>query len=429
MGIKGTAWVAGSIGVFFLILVPLAFAQTQDEWYGFHPYVSVRGTWDSNLNLTQDNPISDFITTIAPGIKYKSKGAGYFVDLGFELGMNFYASHTENNYVSYDGRLTAAYDIDRRWTVRLNESLTRSRDGISTYTINNPSGQQSTTSANTNGTLYLRNIIEPAVEYKFGRENLASFLYRNNIYRPDDSSTAVNSTENAFSPHLAYWFDIRNGITLDYTYSTGTFQMNQPNYVGNYLAGRYIYRFNPRTRVYGNFSYNRKDFDPPGVDYTVYQPTVGLEYAFSATLSGRAEFGWFWQTAETGSNHNAPAYNFSITQAGQRTTYTLAFQGGYREQYFTTENLGLSKYNQIMANVTHRLLERLNLSFTGTLGQDVYESPSHTDNSYGLTATLAYQPLRWLTVSLEGGSYARESDLNGNNYRDNKGILRLTATY
>jgi hypothetical protein len=433
MDIKRTAWLMGAVGMLILIFIPCAFGQKEgsfrDQFYGFHPYIDLEGTWDDNINLTQDNRIGDFITTISPGLMYRSKGPGYDFDLGFELGLNSYATHTENNYVGYDGRFTGFYDIDRRWTVRLHEDLTRSRDGLETYTITNSAGQQITSAANPNSTLYWRNIFEPSVEYKFGRENLVSFQYRNNVYRPESNNFGYgNSTENAFSPHLAYWFDIRNGITLDYTYSIGTFE-NQSNYVSNFIVGSYIYRFSPKTKVFGNFRYEIKNFDPPGIDYSVYSPTVGLEYAFSATLTGRAEFGWFWQAVDIGPPLDGPAYTFSITQKGPRTTYTLAFQGGYREQYFTTENLGISQYNQIMARVNHKLWERLSLTFMGNLGQDVFENPSRTDNSYGLTGILAYQPLKWLTFSLEGGSYARQSDLNGDSYRDNRGILRLTAVY
>ncbi len=432
MEIKRTVWLTGSIWLIALTFVPLVFGEQSDllqQYYGFHPYITLSETWDDNINLTQDNRISDFITTISPGFIYRSKGAGYDFDLGYELGFNSYASHSDNNYVGQDGHLRGFYDIDQLWTVRLNEALTYTREGIGTYTTTSPTGPIVTSSANPYSTLYWRNIFEPAVEYKFGREDLFSFQYRNNIYRPDNNNYGYgNSTENAFSPHLAYWFDIRNGITLDYTYSTGTFE-DYPNYVGNFIAGRYIYRFNPRTKIYGNFSYELKDFDSPGINYSVYSPTVGLEHAFTATLIGRAEAGGFWTVVDTGPSLSGPVYNFSITQTGPRTTYALAIQGGYREQYFTTENLGFSKYNQIVASVTHKLMERLSLGFSGILARDEYQFPSRTDDSWALTGKLSYQPLKWLTVSLEASNNARDSDLNGDSFRENRGILRLTAVY
>ena len=51
------------------------------------------------------------------------------------------------------------------------------------------------------------------------------------------------------------------------------------------------------------------------------------------------------------------------------------------------------------------------------------------DYLYSVAGNLSYQPLKWLTASLEAGNYGRESELNGNSYRDNRVMLKLTAEY
>jgi hypothetical protein len=429
MRILRAGWLTGWIGVLMLLLARVSFGQVPDQFYQLHPYISLQGAYSDNINLTQDNKTSDFITTISPGLKYISKGPGYNFELGYQFGLNFYASDSQNNYVSHEGHLNTFYNIDPRWTLRLNDALIRSREGIETFAVTSPSGPQSTTAVNTNQTLFLRHTFEPAVEYKFGREDLVSLQYRNMIYRTDSSNTSGgDSTENAVSPHLGYWFDIRNGITLDYTYSTATFE-NQPDFKKHYTAGQYRYRFNPRTTAFGKYSYSLYDYDAPGIDYSVHSSSIGLEHAFGPTLKGRAELGWFWQVVDAGPTFNGPVYNFSITQTGPRTTYTFAFEGGYRESYFTSENLGFSRYHQAMANVTHKLWERMSVGLTGTLGRDEYQNPDRTDWSWSLAGNLSYQPLKWMTVSLEASNNARESDLNGNSFRENRAVLKLTAEY
>ncbi len=217
-------------------------------------------------------------------------------------------------------------------------------------------------------------------------------------------------------------------MNLDYTYSTGYFE-NQPDFVKHYMAGQYLYRFNPHTTAFGKYSYSLWDFDTPGIDYSVHSPSLGLEHAFSPSLKGQAEFGWFWQVVDAGPTFSGPVYNFSISKQIQKTSYTLALEGGYREQYFTSENLGFSKYDQAMANVTHKFWERMSLGLTGTYGRDEYQNPDRTDWNWGLAGNLSYQPLKWLTVSLEASNNARDSDLNGNSYRENRALLRLTAEY
>ncbi len=317
MKLRRTEWILGWVGVLVLAVVPAAFGAVEGQLYGFHPYISLQGEYNDNIYLTQDNTKADFITTVYPGLKYTTRGAGYNFELDYKLGLNFYASESQNNYISHDGRLTTDYSFDPHWTVRLNDALTRSREGIESYTTTTPAGQQTNVVSNTGRNLYLRHIFEPALEYKFGKEDLVTLQYRNMIYRVDEGA-GEDSTENSITPRLAYWFNIRNGITLDYTYSTGQFQ-TQPDWVGNTVAGKYLYRFNPRTMVFGAYSYSMKDFKAPGIDYTVHSPSIGVEHAFSPTLNGRASLGWFWQVMDTGASFNGPVYNLSITQRLQRT--------------------------------------------------------------------------------------------------------------
>ena len=60
---------------------------------------------------------------------------------------------------------------------------------------------------------------------------------------------------------------------------------------------------------------------------------------------------------------------FRLPSASKETSYTLTFDSGYREQYFTANTLGnqgFSKYYQALATVTHQLRERLSVGLTGS---------------------------------------------------------------
>jgi hypothetical protein len=395
-----------------------------------HPYVSLEGLYDSNLYLTQDNTVSDFITTVSPGLKYLTEGPVHKFDLGFDLGFNFYASQSELNYVSYKGHLDTFYSFSPRWTFRLLDTITRSRDNQQSYTLASPGGPQTVTGSSSGQGLYLRNIFQPALEYKFGRENVAALRYTNMIYRTEGSSSSGDSTENGITPSMTYWFDIRNGLALDYTYTNATFE-NQPDWVGNNFGARYLYRFNPRTTAYGDYRYEIRDFEFPGQDYSVHSPSLGVDHAFSPTLNGKAQFGWFWQLVDAGPSFNGPVINLSINhQVSARTSYNAIFASGYRENYFTSDNLGFSKYYQLQGVITHQLRERLSVGLTALLSRDEYQDTAdRIDYLYSITGNVSYRPLKWLTAYLEAGNYGRESDLNGNNYRDNRVMLRLTAEY
>ena len=117
---------------------------------------------NDNLILTQDNKTSDSITTVTPGLKYKTEGPAYKFDLGFDLGMNFYASNSDLNYISYNGHLDTSYSFTPRWTVKLYETITRSRDNLQNYALPSPGGPQTFTSSSTGQGLYLRILSLPS---------------------------------------------------------------------------------------------------------------------------------------------------------------------------------------------------------------------------------------------------------------------------
>jgi hypothetical protein len=429
--------VGGSAGLFVVLLLGCstgAWGEMQEYLNKIHFNTSLQGMYDSNIDQTQENPRSDFITTISAGIKYADKGPAYNLDLGFDVGLNFYASYLENNYVSTSGHLKTYYDLTPHWTVRLYETLTYSRENLQSYSYPTATGDQTVTSSSTGNGPYFRNIFQPSVDYKFGRENVASLLFRNMVYLPQGSDTSQEGMENNISPSLTYWFSIRHGVSLDYTYTKADYkeepnQLNQSNWAGSNLGGRYLYRFNPLTTAFGEYRYLIRNFDFSRYDYSVNSPSVGITHTFNPTLTGSAQFGWFWQQVEVGSPLSGPVYILSVTQRVQRTSFNLIFSGGYREQYFISDNQGFSKYNQAQLSVNHQLRERLSVGLTGTLSQDDYQIPAHVDWNWGLTASLAYQPLKWLTVYLAAGNNGRSSDLNGDSYRDNQITLRLTAEY
>jgi hypothetical protein len=426
--------VGRSAGLFVVLLLgsfTLAWGDMQDFFKKIRFNTSLQGMYDSNIERTQDNPLSDFITTISAGIGYVDSGPAYKFNLGFDVGLNFYASYSNNNYANYNGHLNTYYNLTSNWTIGLYETVTYSQTNLESYSYPTSSGDQNNTSSTTGQGPYLRNIFLPSLEYKFGRENLAGLRYLNMIYRTEGSANSQDSMENSIIPSLRYWFNIRHGIMLDYAYTKAQFQnqSTQPNWVGNDLGGRYLYRFNPQTTAFGDYRYLVRDFDPPGSNYSVNSLSLGLTHSFSPTLTGEARFGWFWQQVEAGSPLNGPVYELSITQRVQRTSYNLAFRGGFREQYFTSTQQGGSEYNQAQLNVTYQLWERLSVGLTGTITRDEYQNPAYVDWSWGLAGNIAHKPLKWLTVSFVAGNYGYSSDVNRDSYRDNQISLRLIAEY
>jgi hypothetical protein len=123
--------------------------------------------------------------------------------------------------------------------------------------------------------------------------------------------------------------------------------------------GRYTYRFNPRTLIFGRYAYSSLNYDSPAIDYDIHRPSLGISHSFSSTLRGSAQAGYYWQNPERGTSAHGPYFDISLLQRADKTTYTISFQGGYAEDYFTAENLGFTKYYRGIGRIGHQRLAEM----------------------------------------------------------------------
>ncbi len=442
IGIAG--WVIG----LFLILVPsMASADLGDILPGLQIYGTVQETYDNNVNLTPTNKKDDFITSVGLGLRYstlpKSEITGEFrkpsvseetkygVFLDFLPTYVFYAKSTNDDYLSLLGNLDTWYTWDRKLTLRFKDYLTRSEEPLEQNFAATALPNQVFVGSQRGRSIYIRNVAQPSLEYRFGKEDIVSINYMSNVYRNDNNTLFEDSTENYINPKLTYWFDIKNGISLEYGLDLGDFQRS-PDMTGNLAKGRYTYRFNPRTSIFAEYTFQSREFEKQvsisTLDYNVHAPSVGFEHAFSPTLSLRAQFGYFLQTPKKGSNESGPLYDVVITQRAQKTTYTLGFQGGYIEDYFTAENLGFAKYHQVIGTITHQLTQRAFVTLSGRYQRPKFND-GRVDNIYGVGVAGSYRILKWLTVAIDFSYAGDHSNRETSEYSDFRGMVRVTAAY
>ena len=416
--------------VIFLCLPAFVHAADGSTAPGFHPYISLSEEYNDNIYLSNTNKTSDYITTLTPGLKYLNMDAMSGVNLDFNIGLVSYARESQNNFVSASGSLDAKYLTKEHVNFYLKESLIRSENPREQQPLTTAAQNQYVLSTQNSRAVYWRNVVAPTVEYQFGAENRAGLNYRNNVYRTDNVGSD-NSMENYINPFTDYWFDPRNGLHLEYGYTIGQFE-NAPDMRGHMANIRYTNRFAPKSTVFGEYTFTRRtfsEFTPPSVDYDIHQPSVGMTYTFSPTWNASAQVGYFWQRPETGSGISGPSYKASIVNSEGPTTYVVSLEGGYNEDYFTSENLGFNRYNRLTGSITHFLEKRLSIGFAGNIERADYTNEDRNDWIWGTVGTLSYTPLKWLTLSFELSHRELNSNIDTNDYTENRAIIRLTATY
>jgi hypothetical protein len=415
---------------FLFVNMPVsAYAQVRTPEPGFHPYISVQEEYNDNINLTNTNKQDDYITTINPGLKYTNMDAASGgVNLDYNLGIVLYGKNSDLNYISHNGSLDVKYMTREHFNFYLKDSFIRSEDNREYEFFTTTEENKFVLSTQTQRSVYWRNLVAPSVEYKFGREDRVGLNYVNNIYRTDNT-TSENSQENYINPFLDYWFDQNNGLHLEYGYDIGNFEKS-PDLTGHIAKARYTYRLRTPLSIFGEYIFTRREFDPPSIDYDIHNPSVGITYVFSPTFSASAQVGYFWQKPAVGSETGGISYAASITnRVDVRTTYVVSLQGGYTEDYFTSQNLGFNKYHRLTGSITHFLEKRLSIGLLGSIERAEFTQEDRNDWIWGVTGTLSYMPLKWLTLSLEVSHREDNSNIDIDEYTENRGMIRITATY
>ena len=414
---------------FLFVYMPVSsYAQVRTLEPGFHPYISVQEEYNDNINLTSTNKQDDYITTITPGLRYTKMDAASGVNLDYNLGFVLYGKNSDLNYIRHNGSLEAKYLTKEHFKFYLRDSFIRSEDNREYEIFTTTEENKFVLSTQTQRAVYWRNIVAPTVEYQFGRENRVGLNYWNNIYRTDNPDSE-NSQENYINPFLDYWFDMKNGLHLEYGYDIGNFEKS-PDMIGHIAKARYTYRLRTQLSLFGEYTFTKREFDPPSIDYDIHNPSMGIIYAFSPTLNASAQIGYFWQEPAVGSGTGGISYVASVTNRGDvRTTYVLSLQGGYTEDYFTSQNLAFNKYHRLTGSITHFLEKRLSIGLLGSIERAEFTQEDRNDWIWGVTGTLSYMPLKWLTLALEISHREDNSNIDFNDYTENRGLIRITATY
>ena len=86
--------------IMFLCILTVPYVYAADILKQIHPYISVKGEYSDNINLTVENQKKDFYTTISPGVKFSNMDAKSGVTLDANAGAVLYNEYTNLNYIS-----------------------------------------------------------------------------------------------------------------------------------------------------------------------------------------------------------------------------------------------------------------------------------------------------------------------------------------
>lgn len=387
------------------------------------PSVSLGEEYDDNLYLSAENPTSDYLTTLTPGLDLTFRSQKD--DLSFHYAPSFvrYLHESENDTIRHSGALRYGRDLAEHLKLDLSDTYIKSEEPIET--TEDIVGDRRTRNT------YDRNVGNAALSYAFGPESALNLGYSHSLVKNEDPTLDDGTTQTPFA-NLTHWFNVRHGMELNYTYTQADFSRDddfeaQDDYKGHATGLRYLHRFTPHTSGSLGYDYTTRDFDGLSEDYTVHDISVDFEHAFAPDFSISAGLGLFQQHLDVSDNQTGYSYDLTLLKTFERATLTVGGRGGWDESYLDAEQRGFVQFQSLNARLTYQFLERLGGYADAAYRQDKDDADRQWKTLRG-GCGLAWSFMQWFSLALDYSYSDRSDDIETDEYTANRVMLILSGS-
>jgi hypothetical protein len=407
------------IHVLFIVgAISLAPPLHADTILTLTPRITVREKYDDNLDLSANNPVSDWVTTILPGADFNLQGEHTNFNLDLEGGWALYRKDSSRDTRRYRGSVRWDHQLTKFLSFNLNDTISYTDDPITVIdgeVVDIRGGRSA----------QYRNDGQASLSYAFGANDRISGGYSNMYIDDRDEANDDRRSHKGFV-NLDKWFGDRFGVGLDTSYTNGTFEIRDD--FQQYQAGlTTYYRWNPYRYAYARYSlldhsYDEDPFYTLRNDYQVHQGVVGINLTLSPHTELYLDAGHFIQQyhSDYSDDQDGPVFNASFSTRRERTTWRIEASGGYDEDYFSSDDFGSSRFAKGLGRVDYRLTETLRIFGSFDYRWDDYYDADVKEDRIRATGGLNYEFWRWYTASLQYTYNQRESDQSSRDYVNNR---------
>ncbi len=390
------------------------------------PMVVVAHTYDDNIYLIKTNRESDHITTISPTIRIKVESEKDGLSLTYYPTWARYHEHSEHDTLRHTGSLSYRRGLSEHLDLVIEDQYLKSERPLEeTFEPDvERAGVRHTRD------MYQRNRARASLDYQYGPNDHFIIGYVHQLLENDDPFLD-DSTEQGPFVALSHWFDVRNGVDLNYAF---TMYRDDPgeeaalqadDYDGHDASVRFIHRFGPRTRANARYAFAFRDFRVLPKEYQVHTASLGVAHDISEHTSVSLDGGIYIPEGDI-TEGSGPFFNARLTRRIEHGSIVLGVSGGWREDYMDAEQGGFAEYMNFNGKIDYRLQENLSayagLSFG--IDRDYLQIDKQT---YEGRCGLSYEIPRWFSLGLDYTYRNHTSDNPDDEYVDNRIMLTLTG--
>jgi hypothetical protein len=196
------------------------------------------------------------------------------------------------------------------------------------------------------------------------------------------------------------------------------------------------YRWPSSHQVYVRYNEVYQDYDQPddfapSNDFRVRTANLGFSLTLSPQTLFQASGGYYYQSFQTGNDRNNDGfpYNAILDTRTEKMQLHLEGSGGFLLDFFSSQNLGPTKFHQALAWANYQLTEKLDISASASYRWEDYLGIDRRDEIWRTYAGLAYTVRDQLILSLNGAHLERTSTDSRQEFTDNRVTLKITLEY
>jgi hypothetical protein len=406
-----------------LLLIPAGgFADYRVEMI---PRISLSEVYDDNINLDVTNEESDYLTTVSPGINLTMSSQRTSLSLDYSPTWVWYDENDQNDTVRHAGSLALTQRPTEHTTLSLSDTYTRSEEPLET--------DEEIQSARRSRNTYQRNSGSAGFSYQFGPENTLNLGFRHSYLKNEDPTLDDGTIQSPFA-NITYWFNVKNGLDLNYGYTKAIFWRDDglppgDDYEGHAAGMTYNHRFTTSSRGSAGYTFTSRDFEGTTENYEIHEGSIDFAHDISPDLSLGIGVGGFIQDNETSDDEAGLTYDISLrgAQRFERGRFSLASSAGWDEAYLEAERRGFTRFWRAQASIDYSLTESLSSYARASYRRDKDTTDREWQTWRG-NAGLRLAFLRYFSASLDYTYTERDDEVDTGDYRVNRLMLILTAT-
>jgi len=414
------------IGCGLIILLFLWSVSSEAYVISNNAHVTLSEEYNDNLYLASENEVDDFITIISPGLRSEIRWQRTGLNAAYDLGYSMYDTYSENDSFRHHADLGWWWDMFQSTQLRLGDTFIKSED-LADLTLEN-NGQ-------TNRNEFYSNSAHIDLDHRFGDRRNFSLGYSYNTLN-NDSNLVEDNQSHHVTGSLSYFFTPWFGSETQFAYTKGLYDISQnfDEWNGTFRLIKVISR---HVELNAAYSHTSMIWSGQGSesDYQVYHPSLGMSATFGDGGTLALNAGYFVQDVDSREN------NIGFTLGGdlgkswtfRRGLIQVSASSGYEESQLNTENLGFTVYYEGVTRFEYNFNREVSSSISATYRNNDYVNPApgepdRTDDTISGICRFNWRIKRWLGSSLEYRYRNRNSNVNADDFTENRIMVSLTVT-